>query len=215
MGHGVSGGMVGRNRSARHDAGVETTPGPSPSRAESIAALQSVLSALAYSLTRPRLHARTAAAAGVPIDRPGLALLRVLAEEAEPLRVGELAERLDVRHPHVTRQVSQLAEQGLVERVEGDEDRRVQLVAPTRRGLDTVVRVTRAAEAKLTENLGEVDPEWIMAAVDVLRRLDVRPAWGGTTEDAATPRGPGGAKVESGVLPEPDAERAEGPEAGR
>ncbi|WP_307865518.1 MarR family winged helix-turn-helix transcriptional regulator [Streptomyces montanisoli] len=150
---------------------METTPGPPPSRAESIAALQSVLSALAYSLTRTGTHARLTAAAGTPIDRPGLALLRVLADEPEPLRVGELAERLGVRHPHVTRQVSQLAEQGLVERAENGGDRRVQLVAPTRRGRDTLARVVGAVEAKLSESLADVDAERIMAAVDVLSRV--------------------------------------------
>ena len=186
--------MVGRKRSARHDACVETTPGSAPSRAQSIAALEPVLSALAYSLTRTRVHARLVAAAGVPVDRPGLALLRVLAEEAEPLRVGELARRLDVRHPHVTRQVSQLAEQGLVERVAGDDDRRVQLIAPTRRGLDTLARVTRAAQARLAESLADVDPERIMAAVDVLSRLAFAPGWGDSDEDEEdAPAGTGGA----------------------
>ncbi|MCF3961940.1 MarR family winged helix-turn-helix transcriptional regulator [Streptomyces fuscigenes] len=169
---------------------METTPGPPPSRAESITALQSVLSALAYSLTRTAVHARMVAAAGMPIDRAGLALLRVLAEEPEPLRVGELARRLDVRHPHVTRQVSQLAEQGLVERVESGDDRRVQLVAPTRRGLDTLARVVQTAEAKLTESLAGVDPERIMAAVDVLGRLDFTPGWGARGAGGSTGEGP-------------------------
>ncbi|MGQ4516268.1 MarR family transcriptional regulator [Streptomyces sp. DW26H14] len=174
---------------------MEATQGPPPSRAESIAALQPVLSALAYSLTRTSVHERLVASAGMPVDRAGLALLRVLAEEPEPLRVGELARRLDVRHPHVTRQVSQLALQGLVERVEGD-DRRVQLIAPTRRGLDTLARVAQAAEARLAESLAGVDPERIMAAVDVLSRLNFRlegaqGGAGGTGSDAGTERDAG------------------------
>ncbi|GHH86911.1 hypothetical protein GCM10018793_60680 [Streptomyces sulfonofaciens] len=161
---------------------METTP----TRAEAISALQSVVSALAYRLTRRRLHEQLAAAAGVPIDRPGLAVLRVLAEESAPLRLGEIAARLDVRHPHVTRQVRQLAEQGLLARAGGD-DRRVQMVELTRRGLDTLTRVTAATEAKLAEGLADVEVEKIVATAEVLMRLGV--GWGpesGTGE--STPR---------------------------
>lgn len=159
------------------------------SRAEAIEALQSVLSALAYSLTRRRLHERLAAAAGVPIDRAGLAVLRVLAREARPLRVGELADRLDVRHPHVTRQVRQLEGQGLVERVVAHGDRRAQLIAPTRLGLETLTRVVGAVEARLSESLAGVEPEKIMAAVEVLTRLGVGD-WGAPQDEPADPPPP-------------------------
>ncbi len=141
-----------------------------------------MLSALAYSLTRSGTHARLTAAAGTPIDRSGIALLRVLAEGQEPLRVGELAQRLGVRHPHVTRQVRQLAEQGLVERAENGGDRRVQLVSPTQHGRDTLARLVGTVEAKLAESLADVDPERIMAAVDVLSRVG-KWSW----DSAATP----------------------------
>ncbi|GAA3755295.1 MarR family winged helix-turn-helix transcriptional regulator [Streptomyces tremellae] len=175
---------------------MESTPASQPSRpsrasgaprAEAVSALQSVLSVLAYNLTRPQMHERLVAAAGMPVDRAGLALLRVLAEAPEPLRVGELAYKLGVRHPHVTRQVGRLAQQGLVERVATGDDRRVQLIAPTRRGLDTLRRVAQATEARLAERLVGVDAETIMAAVEVLSRLDVNPGWG---QDASPQAGP-------------------------
>ncbi|MEW2547954.1 MarR family transcriptional regulator [Streptomyces sp. NPDC047002] len=179
---------------------MESTPAPRPprpsrasgaSRAQSVSALQSVLSVLAYNLTRTQVHERLVAAAGMPVDRAGLALLRVLADAPEPLRVGELAYRLGVRHPHVTRQVGRLAQQGLVERVATGDDRRVQLIAPTRRGLDTLRRVAQATEARLAERLVGVDAETIMAAVEVLSRLDINSALGQGTSPPAEPPPPG------------------------
>jgi DNA-binding MarR family transcriptional regulator len=174
---------IGRIPAARDDASVDTTR----TRTEAVEALQSVLSTLAYGLTRRRLHERLVAAAGMPIDRPGLALLRVLADEARPLRVGELANRLDVRHPHVTRQVRQLQEQGLVERVDAQGDRRGQLIAPTRQGLDTLKRVVQSVEARLSESLAAVEPEKIRAAAEVLTlvMVGIGPGWGAPPEEEA------------------------------
>lgn len=149
-------------------------------RVGSIAALRSVLSALAYSLTRTRAHDRLIAMAGMPIDRPGLALLRVLVNEGAPLRVGELADRLDVRHPHVTRQVKELEEQGLVERVREEGDRRVQRVAPTRTGRDTLLRVDGIMQSLLDESLADVSAEEIRIAADVLRRIAGHREWSAT-----------------------------------
>jgi DNA-binding MarR family transcriptional regulator len=159
---------------------VERTP---ESRADSISELRSVLSALAYSLTRTRAHDRLTAMAGMSIDRPGLALLRVLVNDGVPLRVGELADRLDVRHPHVTRQVKELERQGLVERVLEEGDRRVQRVTPTRRGRDVLLRVDITMHSVLDESLSDVSAEEIRAAVDVLRRIGGPRGWnpGATT----------------------------------
>ncbi|MFJ1746907.1 MarR family winged helix-turn-helix transcriptional regulator [Streptomyces sp. NPDC088116] len=139
--------------------------------ADGIAALQALLSALAYDLTRPRSHELLVAMAGVPVDRAGLALLRVLVEEGEPMRIGRIAERLGVRTPHVTRQVRELERQGLVVRVEEAADRRAQRITPTVRGLDTLARFDRAAQAMLTESLAGVTAHQIGDAVEVLRRI--------------------------------------------
>jgi DNA-binding MarR family transcriptional regulator len=156
----------------RHDASVETSPNTAAGRAGRVAELQSVLSTLAYGLTRSSVHERLVAAAGVPLDRPGLAVLRVLDRASTPLRVGELADRLGVRHPHVTRQIRQLEAQGLVERVLDEDDRRGRRIAPTRRGLEASRRVAEETQARLSESLADVPPEDITVAVEVLRRIN-------------------------------------------
>lgn len=152
-----------------------------------------MLSALAYSLTRTRAHDRLIAMAGMSIDRPGLALLRVLVNDGVPLRVGELADRLDVRHPHVTRQVKELERQGLVERVLEEGDRRVQRVAPTRRGRDTLLRVDTTMHSLLDESLSDVPAGEIRAAADVLRRIAGHREWNaGAATGSGDPEGEGG-----------------------
>ncbi|MFI5758706.1 MarR family winged helix-turn-helix transcriptional regulator [Streptomyces sp. NPDC051569] len=136
-----------------------------------IDALQALLSTLAYDLTRPRAHERLVAMAGVPIDRAGLALLRVLVDDGESLRIGRIAERLGVRTPHVTRQVRELERQGLVTRVEEEADRRAQRVGPTARGRQTLAQVDRASQALIAESLAGVTAQQIEAAVEVLGRI--------------------------------------------
>ncbi|MFC9426812.1 MarR family winged helix-turn-helix transcriptional regulator [Streptomyces sp. NPDC056987] len=136
-----------------------------------IAELQVLLSALAYDITRPRSHELLVSMAGAPVDRAGVALLRVLAHEGEPLRIGRIAERLGVRAPHVTRQVRELERQGLLVRVAEAADRRAQRVAPTGKGLDTLARLDRAAQALLAESLEGVPADRIGYAIEVLRRI--------------------------------------------
>lgn len=155
-------------RSARHNSSVGET---AELKDQSIAELQAVLSALTYSQTRARSHERLAAEAGTVIDRPGLALLRALAVEGGPLPVVQLADRLDVRHPHVIRKVRELAEQGFVERVAHGSDRREQPVALTREGQDALERFESTSREWLAEGLADVSAEEISAASELLRRI--------------------------------------------
>lgn len=130
-----------------------------------------VLSALAYSMTRPRAHVRLTEIAGVPLDRPGVALLRALVEQDRPLRVRELADHLGIRPPNVTRVVQDLELQGLVRPVPEAHDRRARTVTPTAEGLDALRRLDDASRAWLAERLEGVDTATVDAAVAVLARL--------------------------------------------
>ncbi|WP_067528896.1 MarR family winged helix-turn-helix transcriptional regulator [Nocardia uniformis] len=103
-----------------------------------IVELERAMARIAYLLTRARRHDRAINAAGITVDRASVPLLRTLADAAEPMRLGELAIRLDVEAPHVTRQVQRLERTGLVERVADPDDRRAQRVQPTQSGHDVV-----------------------------------------------------------------------------
>ncbi len=60
--------------------------------------IERALSRITYLSTRARQHERLMALAGVPLDRAAVALLRQIAD-SEPLRPGELANRLGSRPP--------------------------------------------------------------------------------------------------------------------
>ncbi|MFJ1645108.1 MarR family winged helix-turn-helix transcriptional regulator [Streptomyces sp. NPDC088258] len=183
--------------------------GSSDRTGRGIAELQALLSALAYDLTRPRTHERIVAMAGMPVDRAGLALLRVLVKEGKPMRIGRIAERLGVRTPHVTRQVRELERQGLVERVREQADRRAQRITPTALGADTLTRVDRAFQASLAESLDGVAADRIDHAVEVLSRISSHRRTGGSggdTGDAAPPADPPDQAFPSGPASPPDPE---------
>lgn len=71
---------------------------------------------------------------------------------------GEIAGRMLERAPDVTRLIDRLVAQGLVERVRGDEDRRLSVTRITRAGLDLLTRldqpiagIAREMESRLPE----------------------------------------------------------------
>ncbi|WP_433790687.1 MarR family winged helix-turn-helix transcriptional regulator [Actinoplanes sp. CA-252034] len=89
------------------------------------------LSQLGTVLNRSRLIERATESAGLGLDRPGLGVLVSLQTGGGPLRVGEIAKRMQVVGPHVTRHVNELERRGLVQRVPDPDDRRARLVELT------------------------------------------------------------------------------------
>ncbi|MGP4008549.1 MarR family winged helix-turn-helix transcriptional regulator [Streptomyces sp. 4N124] len=115
---------------------LSPTVAPSPEAVE----IERALTRVAYLNASARRHAVLTALAGVPLDRAAVALLRRLAD-AEPLRLGQLAQLLAVEASHVTRQVRQLERSGHVERVPDPDDGRALRVRPTPLGMDAVARI--------------------------------------------------------------------------
>lgn len=123
-----------------------------------IVEIERALSRVAHMLTRFRQHDRTVVAAGVPVDRAAVPLLRTLAEGGGPLRPGELAARLAVEAPHVTRQVQRLERAGYVERVPDPDDRRCQRVGLTPAGADAVESIRASGRRWISEALAVWSP---------------------------------------------------------
>src|SRR5205823_492564 len=71
---------------------------------------------IGYLITRARRHDTVRTVAAVPLDRAAVMVLQQLAETG-PVRPGELAARLEVEAPHVTRQVQRLQPAGHADRV--------------------------------------------------------------------------------------------------
>jgi DNA-binding MarR family transcriptional regulator len=99
-----------------------------------IAAIEQALHALARRLRQGRLHEHFARQAGVDLDQAGLAVLYVLCEPGTSLRVTDLAARLGIDTPGVTRKAQQLEREGLVSRCRDASDARASLVRLTPEG---------------------------------------------------------------------------------
>jgi DNA-binding MarR family transcriptional regulator len=124
-----------------------------------IVELERALTRISHLLTRARQHDRTLAEAGVNVDRAGVPLLRMLADEGAPMRPGELAVRLSVEAPHVTRQVQRLERAGFVERVPDPDDGRAQRVRLSLTGKEAVDSIRAVSRRWMHEALAEWPPE--------------------------------------------------------
>jgi DNA-binding MarR family transcriptional regulator len=116
--------------------------------------IQSSLAVIAQSIHQARSHERLLAAAGVRVDRAGATLLGKLHASTDgALRVTDLAERLGVDTPTVTRKVQQLERLGLVEREPDPDDRRAFRITCTDEGREVVGRLLDAKRARLASLL--------------------------------------------------------------
>ena len=92
-----------------------TQPEPAAPAAADAAEILRAITRISYLITRARRHDRVRTVAAVPLDRAAVMVLGQLAE-AGPARPGELADRLGVEAPHVTRQVQRLQQAGYADR---------------------------------------------------------------------------------------------------
>ena len=99
---------------------------------------------LATVLNRSQLVERAMDHVGLPLDRPGLTVLITLRMAGQPLRVGEIAARMQVVGPHVTRHLHDLEGAGLVRRVIDPTDQRARLIELTDSGAAAAGRYLEA-----------------------------------------------------------------------
>lgn len=129
--------------------GEEERCAPEPAVAE----IEGALEALARAATRVRVHEQIANEAEVPVDRAGAALLRRLAPCADGIRMGDLADRLEIDAPAVTRKAQQLEREGLVERLADPEDRRACRLRLSPAGREATARLLGAYRSHLSRVL--------------------------------------------------------------
>ncbi|MFI5770995.1 MarR family winged helix-turn-helix transcriptional regulator [Streptomyces sp. NPDC051658] len=95
---------------------------------------------LSAAITRGRLVERAAEEAGLGRDRSAVGVLVTLRAAGNPLRIGEIADRMQVVGPHITRQVQILEKRELVRRIPDPHDGRARLIEPTDAGTEAVSR---------------------------------------------------------------------------
>lgn len=135
-----------------------------------VAEIERALSRIAYLSGRARQHDRLMALAGVPLDRAAVALLRQI-EDSEPLRLGELADRLGVEASHVTRQVQQLQKADYVSRVPDPDDRRAQRIQLTDAGREAIGRIREVACRGMQGALAGWSPEDLRLLAELFHRM--------------------------------------------
>jgi DNA-binding MarR family transcriptional regulator len=77
---------------------------------------------------------------GADLDRPGLSIILALHMTGKAMRVGEIAERMQVAGPHVTRHLHVLERRRLVHGLADPDDRRARLVELTPDGAELADR---------------------------------------------------------------------------
>jgi DNA-binding MarR family transcriptional regulator len=118
-------------------------PEPAAAPAADAGEILRAITRIAYLITRARRHDLIRTVAAVPLDRAAVMVLQQLAE-AGPVRSGELAARLEVEAPHVTRQVQRLQQAGYADRLPDPDDRRAQLIQLTPAGRAASDRIREA-----------------------------------------------------------------------
>jgi len=143
-------------------------PGESPDDFD-LARVEQALSGLAYLLTRTWHHEMLTAAAGVPLDRAEVVVLRRLAGTG-PIRPGELANTLQVESSHVSRLVRKLTRVGYVKQTADLSDSRAQLVELTDAGREAAAGIAAQARRDIAAALTDWTAADLHQLAGVLQR---------------------------------------------
>ncbi|WOX16672.1 MarR family transcriptional regulator [Streptomyces sp. N50] len=149
---------------------MSTPPIPEAPASPEVTEIERALTRITYLSTRARQHDRLMALAGVPLDRAAVALLRQVAD-SDPLRPGELAQRLGVEASHVTRTVQQLQKSGYVTRVPDPDDRRAQRIELTEAGRQAVSNVRDAGARGMQMALSEWSTDELQQLATLFHRM--------------------------------------------
>lgn len=116
--------------------------------------LDEAMSRFVQSMSRPRAWEDMAARAGVSIDRAGAVMLQFMEDsETQGCHLSELAHKLGIEAPSVTRKVQQLERYGLLRRVPDPEDRRAYVLETTKSGRKILSQLHQAKHAMFAEVL--------------------------------------------------------------
>jgi DNA-binding MarR family transcriptional regulator len=155
-----------------HESQPEPAAAPVPASADAADAAEILraITRIAYLITRARRHDVVRTVAAVPLDRAAAMVLGQLAE-AGPVRPGELAARLEVEAPHVTRQVQRLQHAGYADRVPDPGDRRAQLIQLTPAGQAAADRIRQAGTTGMQAALAHWPPQERHQLATLLHRM--------------------------------------------
>jgi DNA-binding MarR family transcriptional regulator len=107
--------------------------------------LDEALISLFQHLKRPASWTEITATAGVVLDRPSAGIIHILCSDKSRYTLNDLADKLGVEAPTVTRKTQQLEKQGLIRRRKSADDRRSIYIEVTDKGkeIDQLIRLAR------------------------------------------------------------------------
>jgi DNA-binding MarR family transcriptional regulator len=149
---------------------TETQPEPAVPAAADAAEILRAITRIGYLITRNRRNDLVRTVAAVPLDRAAVMVLQQLAE-AGPVRPGELAARLEVEAPHVTRQVQRLQQAGYADRAPDPDDGRAQLIQLTSAGKAASDRIREAGTSGMQAALAHWPAHELHQLATLLHRM--------------------------------------------
>ncbi|WP_103343232.1 MarR family winged helix-turn-helix transcriptional regulator [Amycolatopsis sp. CA-126428] len=122
-------------------------------------------------MNRSGLGERAMKRIGADLDRPGLSIILALHLTGKAMRVGEIADRMQVAGPHVTRHLHVLERRRLVRGLADPDDRRARLVELTPDGADIADRYVATLLGWFGDALAGWAPEDRRTFYDLLLRF--------------------------------------------
>jgi DNA-binding MarR family transcriptional regulator len=154
--------------------------------------LEEALGYFARAMSRAKSWEAIQRTAKTTIDRPSAHLLMALCDSPSGCRLHELAAKIGIEAPSITRTVQRLEQDKLITRTIDQADRRAIYVRPTPQGLRTVEHVRLAKRERLKALLGSwstKDREQLVRLVHRLAREAARAADLPVTAPAVTSGG--------------------------
>jgi MarR family transcriptional regulator for hemolysin len=108
------------------------------------------------------------------IGQAGWMTIAMIAKSGEPMSQRALADLVGVEGPSMVSMLDRLEREGLVTRAPRPTDRRVKLVHLTEAGTTLYQQVREQAQAVRTALLGDIDPDQLKAATELLELLRTR-----------------------------------------
>jgi DNA-binding MarR family transcriptional regulator len=115
--------------------------------------IAAALLTVARAMNQSKSHSTLCRNAGVDLDRSGAALLYKLYTEGDDIRLCELAERLEIESPAVTRKVQLLEREGFLSRSPDPSDARAMRLSLTEKGRRSIEKLLVARQEWLEEAL--------------------------------------------------------------
>jgi len=122
-------------------------------------------------MNRSGLGERAMKRIGADLDRPGLSIILSLHVAGKAMRVGEIADRMQVAGPHVTRHLHVLERRKLVSGLADPDDRRARLVELTPDGAELADRYVTTLLGWLGDALAGWSPSDRRTFYDLLLRF--------------------------------------------